>query len=44
MQIPTGYSLRESDALALIKTGVHPTLRDVRIVEGKTIWFFDYVS
>lgn len=44
MQIPTGYALRESDAIELIKTGVHPTLKEVRIVEGKTIWFFDHVG
>lgn len=44
IQTPTGYNILESDALKIIQEKVHPTLRDTRIVEGRTYWFFDFVS
>ena len=44
IQTPTGYNILESDALEIIQENVHPTLRDARILEGKTYWFFDFVS
>lgn len=44
MEIPTGYHLLETEAVMIAKSGVHPTLRDGRTVEGKTIWFFDKVT
>lgn len=44
IQTPTGYHIRESDALKIVESGIHPNLKDVRTVEGKTYWFFDFVS
>ncbi|RZF38559.1 hypothetical protein LSTR_LSTR006154 [Laodelphax striatellus] len=44
IDIPTGYSVVESEAEAVAKSGVHPSLRDAKIVDGKTVWFFDHVS
>jgi hypothetical protein len=44
IELPTGYNLLESEAEKLVQSGVHPTLRDARTVEGKTFWFFDHVS
>ncbi|XP_039278846.1 uncharacterized protein LOC120348824 [Nilaparvata lugens] len=44
VDIPTGYSLVESEAERLSKSGVHPSLRDAKIVDGKTVWFFDHVD
>uniref|UniRef100_A0A1B6EA02 Alpha-2-macroglobulin domain-containing protein n=1 Tax=Clastoptera arizonana TaxID=38151 RepID=A0A1B6EA02_9HEMI len=44
MEIPTGYHLLESEAENIAKSGVHPTLRDGKTAEGKTVWFFDKVE
>ena len=44
IQIPTGYFLLETQASEIIRREIHPTLRDVHTTEGKTIWFFDFVS
>lgn len=44
IELPTGYNLLESEAERLVQSGVHPTLRDARIIEGKTFWFFEHVS
>jgi hypothetical protein len=44
IELPTGYILLETEAEKLVQSGVHPTLRDARTVEGKTFWFFDHVS
>ncbi|XP_063236923.1 thioester-containing protein 1 allele S1-like [Bacillus rossius redtenbacheri] len=43
VQLPTGYGLLESEAVALVASGAHPTLRDARSVPGRTIWFFDHI-
>jgi len=42
--LPTGYNLLESEAERLVQTGLHPTLRDAKTIEGKTFWFFEHVS
>lgn len=44
VETPTGYHILESDALNIVYSRVHPTLRDVKIITGKTYWFFDFVS
>jgi hypothetical protein len=44
IELPTGYNLLESEAERLVQSGVHPTLRDARTIEGKTFWFFEHVS
>lgn len=44
IEIPSGYGLVTSDALDLIASGIHPTLRDTLISPGRTSWYFDYVS
>lgn len=44
IDIPTGYHLLESEAEWIAQSGAHPTLRDGRTVEGKTVWFFERVS
>ncbi|XP_065199641.1 ovostatin-like [Planococcus citri] len=44
IQIPTGYFLLETQASEIIRRKVHPTLRDVRTIDGKTIWFFDFIN
>ncbi|PNF42789.1 hypothetical protein B7P43_G13621 [Cryptotermes secundus] len=43
LELPTGYNLLESEAERLVRSGVHPTLRDARIIEGKTFWFFEHI-
>jgi len=43
-ELPTGYYLLESEAERLVQSGLHPTLRDAKTVEGKTFWFFEHVS
>ena len=44
IQIPSGYGLVQSDAINLVSSGVHPTLRDSLMESGKTSWYFDFVS
>ncbi|PSN51286.1 hypothetical protein C0J52_05303, partial [Blattella germanica] len=44
VEIPTGYNLLESEAEELVASGAHPTLRDGRTIEGKTYWFFEYIT
>ncbi|KAI5704478.1 hypothetical protein M8J75_005777 [Diaphorina citri] len=43
MDLPSGYHLLESQAMQVISSQVHPTLRDVHTVPGKTIWYFQYI-
>jgi hypothetical protein len=43
-ELPTGYNLLESEAERLVQSGLHPTLRDAKTIEGKTFWFFERVS
>jgi hypothetical protein len=42
--LPTGYNLLESEAERLVQTGLHPTLRDAKTIEGKTFWFFEHIT
>uniref|UniRef100_A0A8D8ZM66 Complement C3 n=2 Tax=Cacopsylla melanoneura TaxID=428564 RepID=A0A8D8ZM66_9HEMI len=44
LDLPTGYHLLESQAMDVVKSRAHPTLRDVHTVPGKTIWYFQYIS
>ncbi|KAJ9579706.1 hypothetical protein L9F63_004632, partial [Diploptera punctata] len=44
VELPTGYNLLESEAEQLVTSGIHPTLRDARTVEGKTFWYFEYIT
>ena len=44
IEIPSGYGIVMSEALELVASGIHPTLRDSIISPGKTSWYFDYVS
>jgi len=34
----------ETDAIALARSRVHPTLREGLTVNGKTLWFFEHVT
>ncbi|CAG7731091.1 unnamed protein product [Allacma fusca] len=44
VEIPSGYGLLQSDAISLVASGVHPTLKDALAAPGKTSWYFDYIT
>jgi len=44
VEIPSGYGMIQSDAIRLVSSGVHPTLKDAWVTPGKTSWFFERVK